>query len=404
MRYLLTFKIVIDVLRAYKVRTALAVTGVLLGTFAVILVTSLTASLEKKVREEIDKFGENTLTVVAGKVRRRASAQVIYQSTSLKPSDLRDIRDEVNGVKAAEAFTMRTALVTYSGTTISTSATGVTPDGFRLKNLVIENGGMFTDADNRNMARVCVIGSEVKTKLFGNTDPVGRTILIYRVPFIVTGVLEPMGTDLTGASLDDVLVMPLNTHMKRITNVDYVDGIMVQMYRYEDEAQVTAGTQNVLRRNHKITKGKEDDFDIISPSDMMEMRTKALNIVSFLGNITAAVSYLIGGLGIFSIMLLIVGQRRQEVGIRRAVGARRRDIMRQFLGESAFIGLSGGFLGGALGFLVCYAVFATGKLPFAFSSSGGIAAFVSSLFIGVVAGAYPASMAAKVKPVDALKS
>lgn len=404
MKYLLTFKIIIDVLRAYKVRTALAVIGVLLGTYAVILVTSLTASLEKKVRLEIDKFGENILTVVSGKVRRRASAQVIYQSTMLKPVDLQDISDEVSGVKAAEAFTMRTALVTYDGITVSTSATGVTPEGFKLKNLALESGSMFSDRDDAGMSRICIIGSEVKQKLFGNENPVGRTVLIYRVPFIVSGVLEPMGTDLTGASLDDILVMPLNTHMKRIRNVDYVDGIMVQMQKYDYEPQIITGIQNILRRNHKIGAGQEDDFDIISPSDMMEMRTEVLRIVSFLGNITAAVSYLIGGLGIFSIMLLIVGQRSQEIGIRRAVGARRRDIMRQFLGESAIIGLCGGIFGGFLGLLTCYGVFASGKLPFAFSTAGGVAAFVSSLLIGVIAGAYPASLATKVKPVEALKS
>lgn len=402
-KYLLMFKIVLDVLRAYKVRTALAIAGVLLGTFAVVLVTSLTASLEKKVREEIDKFGDNLITVASGKVRRRSGADVIYRATSLKEKDLADIIEEAAGVRTAFAYTARPALVTYGGTTISVNGTGLTPEGIQLKKFTFAAGTIYSDGDNENMERVCIIGDEVRYKLFGNENPIGKTVLIYRIPFRIVGVLSAMGTDLTGASLDNIVVMPLKTHMTRVTNTDYLDGIMVQMYNYDEEKQVIGNIENILRRNHKLF-GKADDFDIISPTDTMRMQTEALGIVNFLGNTTAAVSYLIGGLGIFSIMLLIVGQRKQEVGIRRAVGARRRDIINQFLGESAFIGLCGGFLGGVSGVLVCIAVYSSGKLPAAFSMAGGIAAFVSSLLIGVIAGAYPAYLASKVNPVDSLKS
>jgi putative ABC transport system permease protein len=402
-KYLLMFKIVLDVLRAYKVRTTLAIAGVLLGTFAVVLVTSLTSSLEKKVQEEIDKFGDSLITVASGKVRRRSSADVIYRATSLKEKDLTDIIEEAAGVKTAFAYTSRPALITYGGITVSANGTGLTPEGVKLKKFTFASGTIYSDSDNDNMERVCIIGDEVRHKLFGNNDPIGQTVLIYRVPFRVVGLLAPMGSDLTGTSLDNVVIMPLKTHMLRVTNTDYLDGIMVQMYNYDDERQVISNIENILRRNHKLN-GKDDDFDIISPTDTMRMRTDALKIVNFLGNTTASVSYLIGGLGIFSIMLLIVGQRKQEVGIRRAVGARRRDIIAQFLGESAFIGFCGGFLGGCFGVLICLLVYSTGKLPTAFSVGGGLTAFVSSLFIGVIAGGYPAYLASKVSPVDSLKS
>jgi putative ABC transport system permease protein len=405
-RVSLNLKIAWRSLLNFKLRSALALLGVFLGTFSLIVVSNLADSLSKKTQIEIDKLGKNLLIVRSGQVRRFGSGvRLISEATNLTLEDVRIVAQGSALVAAVSPASNKPFPVRYGNVALtSILVTGVMPNFPETRNFNLKEGSFITAGDNTNLNKVAVLGKTVATKLFGDRNPVGNTILIYRVPCMVIGVMEEKGSDLSGVDQDNQILIPLMTYLRRFVNKAYINTIYVQLVDDKTSFSAKADIEQMLRRTHKIGPGQRDDFTVIDLKDVASLKTQAMSMITVLGRISASVSFLIGGIGILSIMILIVNERRVEIGIRRAVGSRKRDIILQFLMESSVIALSGGMVGVLFGFLTSVLVFRLAELPFSTSLPGLALSFAASVLVGMLAGIYPARKATSIQPVDVIRS
>jgi len=405
-RIILNLKIAIRSLYSFKLRTSLAVLGVFLGTFSLMVVSNLTGSVSKKAAMEIEHLGKNMLVVASGTVRTFGGrARLLSQASTLTIADAKAIANKSPFITQVSPSGSKTFPVRHGQVVLkSILVSGVTSNYPYIRNFRVEEGSFFTEDDNRNSSRVAVLGKEVADKLFGVQNPLGRHILIYRVPCQVIGVMEEKGVDISGANQDNQIFIPLKTYLRRFVNKDYINSIYVQTDSGESMAQAKEQIEQILRLRHKIKADKQDDFTVVDSKDVMALKTQATSMITVLGRISAAVSYLIGAIGILSIMILIVNERKVEIGIRRAVCSRRRDIILQFLIESSFISLSGGAVGVILGFVASVIIFKVSQLPFTLSLTGFITSFIASVTVGIFAGIYPSQKATTIQPVDVIRT
>lgn len=400
----INLKIAMRSLCSFRLRTALAVLGVFLGTFSLIVVSNLSGALAKKTELEASSLGKNLLIVRSGVVRRVGSGvRLLSEATTLKPADADALRSSlfINDISpsAGKSFPVR-----YRHTTLtSVLVTGAVPNYSAVRNFQVKEGSFITEQDNRNLNKVAVLGSRVAEKLFGTESPLGKHILIFRVPCQVIGIMEEKGVDIAGIDQDNQIFIPLSTYLRRFVNKDFINAIYVQAVDERTLPSAKSEIENILRKRHKIGPGQKDDFTVIDLKDVMALKTQAMSMITVLGRIAAGVSFLIGGLGILSIMILIVNERRVEIGIRRAVGSRKRDIILQFLMEASFISFSGGAIGVAAGFLASIIIFLASDLPFRISLPGLVIAFFASVTVGVLAGIYPSKRAIMIQPIDIIK-
>jgi putative ABC transport system permease protein len=404
-RVVLNLKIAWRSLCNFRLRTALAVLGVFLGTFSLIVVSNLSTSLAKKTELEIENLGKNLLIVRSGIVRRFASGtRLLSDATTLTLYDAKAIAalTHVNNISPSgnKAFPVR-----YGGITLTNVlVVGAVSNYPEIRNFHVQEGSFITDNDNNNMNKVAVLGKRVAEKLFGNENPIGKYILIFRVPCMVIGIMEEKGVDLSGVDQDNQIFIPLNTYLRRFINKEFLSSIHVQVSDGKLMQETKMEIENILRKRHKITPDKKDDFTVIDMKDVTALQSQTTSMITVLGRISSAVSFTIGGLGILSIMILIVNERRIEIGIRRAVGSRKRDIILQFLMESSFISFIGGMVGVVIGFIASVIIFKTSKLPFTLSLTGLLMSFAASVTVGILAGIYPSQKATKIQPVDIIRS
>jgi putative ABC transport system permease protein len=251
---------------------------------------------------------------------------------------------------------------------------------------------------------VALIGRTTAEKLFGEENPVGKTILIWRVPCQIIGVMAEKGADIAGNDQDNQLFIPLKTFLRNFVNQENVNIIYVQAINAEAIDPLRGEIEALLRVRHGIRKDMKDDFGVVDLKEVTALKSQAMDLISVLGRIAAAASFLIGALGILSIMILIVNERRVEIGIRRAVGSRKRDIILQFLMESSFISVSGGAIGMAAGLLMSLAIAQILRYPAGISVRGLLTAFAASVASGILAGIYPSLKATTIHPVDIIRS
>lgn len=406
-RVFLNLRIALRSLYSFRVRTALAVLGVFLGTFSLILVSNLADSLARKGQLELDKLGKNFLAIRSGTavVRPGHATRLFTEAANLSLDDARAIAAGAPLVTAVSPASSKNFPVRYGGVTLSSIlVTGASPNYSEVRNFYPQEGSFVTDEQNQRLERVAVIGRKVAEKLFGNENPLGKTILIWRVPCRVIGVMEEKGVDASNVDQDNQIFVPLNTFLRRFVNKDYVNYIFVQTADSSALIPAKAQSEEILRLRHHLKPGQKDDFTVINPKDMLALKSQATALISVLGRIAATVSFLIGAIGILSIMILIVNERRVEIGIRRAVGSRKRDIILQFLLESSFISLMGGLAGVVVGLLISTLVFTLSQLPFSISSGGLMASFAASVIVGILAGIYPSQKATTIQPVDVIRS
>ncbi len=405
-RIILNMKIAFHSLGSFKIRTALAMLGAFLGTFSLIVVSNLSESLAKKTEIEISKLGENLLIVRSGIVRRVGTGiNLIGEATNLTIGDAEAIKQNSLFVDSVAPSANKIFPVRYGNTTLSSVLImGVTPDYTYVRNFNVQLGSFFTDDDNENIAKVAVIGTKVADRLFGRENPIGKNILIYRVPCQIIGVLEEKGVDISGFDQDNQIFVPLNTYLKAFVNKRFINSISVKVIDDKSTSQAKAEITSILRSRHKITGAKKDDFTVIDLKDVVALSTQAMEMIKILGRVASLISFTIGGLGILSIMVLIVNERRTEIGIRRAIGARKRDIMLQFLMESSVISWCGGTAGLLLSVIASAIIFRIAELPMAISIIGLIITFCATILIGVLAGIYPAKKAVQIQPVSIIKA
>ena len=405
-RTLLNLKIAFGSLGNFKLRTALATLGVFFGTFSLVVVGNLSDSLALKTEQEIANLGNNLIIVVSGQIRRYGpNTALISRATNLTLGDAEAIANALPAVSRVSPSGFKAFPVRRGNTVLKAIAVnGVTPDFGEVRNFEIAAGSPITEEDDRLQRKVALIGRTTAEKLFGEENPVGKTILIWRVPCQIIGVMAEKGADLAGNDQDNQLFVPLKTFLRNFVNKENVNIIYVQAASTEAIDPLRGEIQALLRVRHKIRKDMKDDFTVVDLKEVTALKSQAMGLISVLGRIAAAASFLIGALGILSIMILIVNERRVEIGIRRAVGSRKRDIILQFLMESSFISVSGGIIGMAAGFLMSLAIAKVLGYPVSVSIPGLLLAFAASALSGIVAGIYPSFKATQIHPVDIIRS
>jgi putative ABC transport system permease protein len=405
-RIILNLKIALGALGNYRLRTALAVLGVFFGTLSLVIVGNLSDSLSLKTEQEIDSLGKNIVIVFSGQLRQHGPRiSLTSRSTNLTRGDADAILHSLASAVQVAPAGMKAFPVRYRNAVLKAIAiNGVTPNFAEVRNFEIEAGSSITEDDETNQRKVAILGPTTAEKLFGSENPVGKTILIWRVPCQVIGVTAAKGADIGGNDQDNQIFVPLKTFLRTFTNQENVNSIYIQAAGEEAITALQNDVESLLRRRHQIREGEKDDFTVVDLKDVNSLKNDAMGMIKILGRTAAAASFLIGALGILSIMILIVNERRIEIGIRRAVGSRKRDIITQFLLESSFISVTGGLIGIVAGILASLLIARILDYPATVSSAGLLFSFGASALAGIVAGIYPSFRAIQINPVDIIRS
>jgi putative ABC transport system permease protein len=381
----------------------IAVVGVLLGAMALVIVQNVSLALNTQVAEDIKEIGDKVVTIfarpprIAGRMMRRERIK------TMKYDDVSAILRVQNVLKASPCIRGTRNLKYLNNTMSSVSVLGVDNVYFELRGLNIAEGQPFTQDELRLREKVVILGSNVHTTLFGEESPIGKTIFLGTTSFIVAGVFEEKGVDSGGNDRDTVIYIPVTTAETRVFNQNYLSEIAFQMREWEDFNSVSADISRILRIQHGVPTGEPNDFEMINPVDEEETSRTLIRLASSLGKASAALAFIIGSVGIFSLMLLIVNQRIVEIGVKRAIGATRSDILFQFLFESGYIGILGGIFGIFIGSVISVIISYFAGLPFVLSSSAAFVGLTASILSGVLAGLYPAVKASRTVPVKALQ-
>ncbi len=387
-----------------KLRAALTVLGIFIGVTAVVMVTALAGGATQSVGSQIDSFASNALFINPESVQQSgARAKTAIRLTEL---DGRAILREAVSVQYVAPFLSTQTQVVYGDKNVATLAVGTTTQYFPIRRYTIDKGELWTEADETLKTKVCVIGATVSEKLFGSADPIGRIIRIGRAPYRVIGLLTPKGNSPFGEDQDDRLVMPVGSYRARIAKSlpGRVDMLMASATSEQTTSRAQEQITSILRQRHHVAEGKDPDFSVNTQADIRAAQQGISAVLSGLLLAVAAVSLVVGGIGVMNIMLVSVAERTREIGIRMSIGARERDILVQFLVEAVVLSLMGGVLGIVVGgglTLGLGRVLGWNTTPTA--EAVGIAAATSAL-IGVVFGFLPARRAASLDPIEALRT
>ncbi len=391
----------------HRVRTALALSGTAVGVGAVLVMTAVGKGAEAEVLQEIEALGENLLVVSAADAARVPwRSRTEPKVTTLTEDDARALLAEAPAVARVAPAQDRQRRVKYGQISTGTKVLGTTPDYEEVRNFRLVQGRYFTDEENRLAARVVVLGARVRELLFPDEDPLGKPLRIGRVPFLIIGVLESKGATVDGLSEEDnQVVIPLRTALRRVFNLDHLKMVYVQVREGDDLQDAETQIAEVLRARHRIgLLGRTDDFAIQNQRLILSARMETVESFNRMILGLGSVALLVGGIGILSIMLLSVRERRKEVGLRVAVGARRRDILVQFLVEALSLGILGGLVGVLAGLAVAWGVGRGTEWETVINGTALLVGLASALVVGTVFGVYPAQRAAAMDPITALRA
>jgi putative ABC transport system permease protein len=391
---------------AHKLRTALALIGITIGVAAVVIMVAIGEGTQRAVLKQIEDMGTNLLVVNAGRVktfagRRRQTGQV----TTLKLRDSEAIAEECSAVDLVAPSQDRPLQVKYGDFTTSANVQGSTPEFQCIRNFPTTKGRFFTEEENRASLRVAVIGSDIHTNLFEGEDPIGETIRIGRIPFEVIGVLISKGVSPEGANEDNKILIPINTALRRVFNLDYLNSINISVRSERSMALAERQISELLRERHRLLlRNKPDDFMILNQRNLLEAQKQTSQSFSTMIVGVAAISLLVGGIGILAIMLLAVKERTNEIGLRMAVGSRRKDILVQFVSEATILGFLGGLLGVLIGISVAEILSAATPLETIVSPLPISVSLAFAVTVGLFFGVFPARRASLLNPIDALRA
>jgi len=393
-------------LAAHKLRTALALLGIVIGVSAVIIMVAIGNGAQEQVLSKIEAMGTNLLIINAGQVQKSAGRQQIRGTvTTLTLEDVEAVGRECSAVSAAAPLQSKKMQVKYGNLSTNTTVVGTTAAFQKVRNFHVATGAFFTDEENLASRRAAVLGHTVVKNLFEGSNPVGESIRVGKVTFEVIGVMESKGVDLNGADQDDQVFIPIRTALRRVFNLPYINTINIQATSTETMARAVAQSTEILRDRHRLNKQqKPDDFTIQNQADLLEAQRETTDTFTMLIGSIAGISLLVGGIGILAIMLIAIRERTNEIGLRMAVGASRKDIMTQFVIEASILGVGGGLVGILLGILGAFSVRVATSWAVSISPDSVGLAFGFSLLVGLFFGVYPARRASLLDPITALRS
>ena len=403
MNLFLIHRIALKALSQNMLRTGLTMLGIIIGVGAVICVVAIGEGASARVEQAIANIGANMIWVEAGGINRGGVRTGAFGTKTLTLEDYDAIKAHVPLVTNVTPQADTRVQVVYGNQNWGTSVRGVGPEYLALKDWKIVNGGMYTEADVERASNVCVLGQTLVDQLFGSQDPIGESIRVKDQPCAVVGVLDVKGQSTTGQDQDDNLLMPYTTVMKKIKGQTWLDDIMCSAVSAKVVDQAELDIAAIVRERHHIKPGADDDFNLRHPTEIAEAVKQSTQIMEALLAAIASVSLIVGGIGIMNIMLVSVTERTREIGLRLAVGARGRDVLRQFLIEAVILSLIGGAVGIAIGTFAAQTIASNFQWPTRVSSNAVAVAFGFSALIGIFVGYYPARQAARLDPIDALR-
>jgi len=389
-------------IKAFKLRTIFCLISVALGIASITVIVAATEGAYQKAFEIVGRFGPDALLVFGGGEEARATGQ---RQKTITLDDIDAVKQAFYSAYMVVPMTaMRDIQVSYKDTKYQTLIVGSTSDYSQVWTWPVIQGADFTEEDVRGLRNVGLIGQFLAAELFGDEDPVGKTILVRRIPVQIVGVLSERGTTPAGERLDDRVIMPITTLMRKLQNeTKYVSAMRIRFLDQQNLSTYVDELRSFLRKRHKLPQEEPDDFTIISPREIIKFLVALTgSLVAFLG-VTGLIALIVAGFVLANLFLLSVRERTKEIGIRRATGAKKRDILIQFLGESVFITTLGGIFGFVLALVSSRLLMSIAQFPIHFSYKAFVIGMLLSWAVGIGFGLQPANRAANLKPIEAIK-
>jgi putative ABC transport system permease protein len=406
MKFSNCIKMALFSLRIHKLRSFLTALGIIIGVAAVVLVVALGTGARVKVAQEIASVGSNLLLILPGATTAGGLRMGAGTAPTLTLGDAQAIEREIPAVRSVAPVWGETAQVIFEARNWSTIVNGTTPSYQDVRHIDMDSGRFFTTQEGSRAAKVAVLGPTVQHNLFGTRDPVGATIRIRNQPFVVIGLMAPKGRSAGGRDQDDVILVPLETAQRRLFGTmlpGVVRFILVSATGPETLKQAEEEIDALLAQRHRAQRFLEKPYTVRNLTELLSAHEASVKTISWLLWAIASVSLVVGGIGIMNIMLVSVKERTREIGLRMAVGARRRDILLQFLTEAVVLSLAGGLIGIFLGVVAAEIVGYLMDWPIITSYLVGAAALIISGAVGVFFGYFPAHQAARLNPIDTLR-
>ncbi len=399
------FKIALRAIAANKLRSFLTMLGIIIGVASVIAMLAIGQGSKQSIQANIAEMGSNMIMIRPGQDKGPGGARGdASEMQSLKLKDYETLCEQAKYLAAVSPSVSASGQFIYGNNNTPSTVYGISPDYMEIRRLKVDDGEMFTEDDIKTSAKVCLIGKTVADNLFPDgQDPVGRVIRYKSIPLRVIGVIKAKGYNSFGMDQDDMVLAPYTTVMKRILSITYLQGINASALTEDMTDQAIDDISELLRQNHKIKEGDEDDFTIRSQQEMMQMMNSTSDTMTILLLVVACISLVVGGIGIMNIMYVSVTERTKEIGLRMSVGARGIDILNQFLIESVLLSVTGGLIGVLVGVGVALGINVFAHWPIQIQPWSVLLSFAVCSATGIFFGWYPAKKAASLDPIEALR-
>ena len=404
MNYTNLTKIATNALKRNKFRAILTMLGIIIGVGSVIAMLSIGESSKQSIREEMSEMGTNMIYVLPEAEQRGGVMMDNSNVKTLTLSDLEALQKEVKNITAFSPQVSSGGQAVNGNNNWPTTIYGVGASYLSIRKYELEDGRIFTDKEIKTLAKVCLVGKTVAENLFPDGgDPVGQTIRFNSIPLKVIGVLEEKGENGMGMDQDNMLIAPYTTVQRRMLAITHIQSIFASAVSEEQSDAAIEEVETILRRQHKLKEGEDDDFVVRSQAEMLEMVSSVSDMLTLLLGAVAGISLLVGGIGIMNIMFVSVTERTREIGLRMSVGGRGRDILMQFLIEAVLLSILGGMIGIVFGTALSYLASTLLSMPFVIDTQAVGLSFLVCSVIGVFFGWYPARKASNLNPIDALR-
>ena len=404
MNYKNLIKVALKALSNNKFRGFLTMLGIIIGVGSVIAMLAIGQGSKRSIREQISEMGSNMIMIHPGTGRFGGVRQSASSMQTLKIEDYKTIINESSYISACSPSVNSSGQAIYGANNTPTTIYGINQDYMDIRKYTVSEGEMFTDQDVARAAKVCVVGQTIVDNLFPNgEDPLGKTIRFGKIPFKIIGVLTSKGYNSMGMDQDDLILAPYTTVQKRILAITYLQGIFASAVTEELSDKAIDELTAILRQNHNIRPGEEDDFNIRSQAELSSMMSSTSDLMTVLLACIAGISLLVGGIGIMNIMYVSVTERTREIGLRMSIGAKGRHILWQFLIEAVIISVVGGIIGVLLGIGAAAAIKYIAGWPVFVQPYSVILSFAVCTVTGIFFGWYPAKKASNLDPIEAIR-